>query len=130
MSTILLVEHDSGARQAITDILTASGYDVVSVAGREEGLLPLPDADLLILDMDGPYENTLAAFDQIRAARPDIPVVATAAATWRGWETLSAAMRLGADDFLTKPFEEDEVSQTVQGALARGRLMAGEATAE
>ena len=39
-------------------------------------------------------------------------------------------MRLGADDFLTKPFEEDEVSQTVRGTLARGRLMATEAAAE
>jgi DNA-binding response OmpR family regulator len=104
MSTVLLVEHDPDARQAITGMLTASGHDVVSIADDEEALMRSPHADLVILDMEGPYENTLAALDQIRAARPDTPVVVTAAATWRGWQTLSTAMRLGADDFLTKPF--------------------------
>jgi DNA-binding response OmpR family regulator len=120
MSVILLVEHDFTVRRALVDLLTAGGHHVDSVALPGEALHRLARADLLILDMDGPGESTFAAFDQIRAARPDIPVVATASATWHGWKTLSTAMRLGTDDFLTKPFDEGEVALTIRSALAGG----------
>jgi two-component system response regulator AtoC len=124
MSAILLVEHDPTVRRALADLLTASGHRVDSVATAGEAVHRLAGADLLILDMDGPRESSFAAFDQVRAARPDIPVVATASATWHGWKTLSTAMRLGTDDFLTKPFDDDEVSLTIRGALVRGHLIA------
>jgi DNA-binding NtrC family response regulator len=123
MSAILLVEHDFTARRALADLLTASGHDVVSVAMPHEALDALARAELLVFDMDGPREYALAVLDQIRAAQPDIPVVVTASATWHGWRTVSTAMRLGADDFLTKPFDQDEVCQTIRSTLARERLV-------
>ena len=129
MSAILLVEHDFTVRRALADLLTASGHRVDSVAMPGEALHRLAGADLLILDMDGPREGALTALDEIRAARPDIPVVATASATWHGWRMLSTAMRLGTDDFLTKPFDRDEVSVTIPSALARGHLVAEAAAA-
>lgn len=124
MSAILLVEHDLTVRRALADLLTASGHRVESVAMPGEALHRLAGADLLILDMDGPRESTFPVFDQIRAARPDIPVVATASATWHGWKTLSTAMRLGTDDFLTKPFDDDEVALTIRSALAQAHRIA------
>jgi DNA-binding response OmpR family regulator len=120
MSAILLVENDLAARRALADLLTASGHEVVPVAKPAEALQHLRRADLLILDMDGPRESILADLDRIRAARADLPVVATASATWHGWRALSTAMRLGSDDLLTKPFDEEEVSRIVRSALAKG----------
>jgi len=119
MSAILLVEHDDAARRTLADLLTASGHAVVAVASGHEALDRLAAADLLILDMDGPREDGLAALDHMRAARPDIPIVVTASATLHGWRTVSTAMRLGTDEFLTKPFDEEEVSLTIRRALTK-----------
>jgi DNA-binding response OmpR family regulator len=129
MSAILLVEHDAAVRGALADLLTAQGHHVASVAMPEEALSRLADAELLLLDMDGPTESAFAALDQARATRPDIAVVATASATLHGWKTLITAMRLGADDFLTKPFEDDELSLALRGALARNAPAASTAAA-
>ena len=124
MRKILIVEHDFGTRGILADLLAAHGHRVDAVATADEALHRLASADLLILDMDGPRESIVAALDQIRAARPDMPVVATASATWHGWRTLSTAIRLGTDDFLTKPFDEEEVALTIRSTLARGDLFA------
>jgi DNA-binding response OmpR family regulator len=121
MSVILLVEHDAAVRGALAELLVARGHDVVPAAAPDEALHRITDADLLILDMDGPRESALAALDEVKVARPDISVVATASATLHGWRTLITAMRLGADDFLTKPFDADEVSLALRTMLAPER---------
>lgn len=122
MSTILLVERDAGERQKLTSWLVAAGHQVVP-AETLESLDQGCQADMLISDMEGDHEAVLPLLKQIRAARPTIAIVVTAFATWHGWRMLRDTMRLGADDFLIKPFDEDEVVPTVERAFERARAV-------
>jgi DNA-binding NtrC family response regulator len=112
MHTILLVERDAGDRAAFVGAIDG-GHRVIAVGDLGEAWEALDRADLLVVGLEQSDEADLTILDRVQAARPDLPVVLTAPATLHGWRLLRAGMRLGARDFLTKPFDPDEVRQTV-----------------
>lgn len=115
MSTILLVEQDASERDAFVRAVGA-GYRVIAVGALSEAWANLVDADVLVVGLEQSADADLTILDRVHALRPGLPVVLTAPATLHGWQMLRAGMRLGAREFLTKPFDEQEVSQTIRVA--------------
>lgn len=119
---ILVADDDPDIVELITMNLVASGYSVESVFNGEDavGLAKKMRPDLIVLDVMMPRMDGLAALAEIRA-HPDtraIPVVMlTAKASdgdvWTGWQA-------GADYYLTKPFDVDELMRFISYLQVNG----------
>lgn len=112
MTTILLVERNEGERTKFVDAV-GPAVRVIAAGALGDAWERLAEADLLVVGLEQSEDAGLTVLDRVRAARPDLPVVLTAPATLHGWRLLRSGMRLGAHDFLTKPFDPDEVRQTM-----------------
>jgi DNA-binding NtrC family response regulator len=112
MGVVLLVEQDAAERDSFVRAV-AGEHRAIAVAALADAWASLVDADLLVVGLNQSDDADLTVLDRVRALRPDLPVVITAPATLHGWQALQAGMRLGAHDFLTKPFDLQEVRQTV-----------------
>lgn len=102
---VLLVEDDPALREALADTLQLAGHRFVALANAEQALRALAKEsfDLLISDVNMPGMDGHQLLAQLKVERPDLPVLLmTAYATV---ERAVMAMRLGAVDYLVKPFE-------------------------
>jgi DNA-binding NtrC family response regulator len=96
---------------------------VAAAASGEEGLGKLgagPPPALLLLDLILPGMTGLAVLDQVRAAHPDLPVIVLSAVAQL--KTVVDAVKRGAADYLTKPFQEQELELAIQNALEKQDL--------
>jgi nitrogen regulation protein NR(I) len=120
---ILIIEDDSGTSSALEKVLGAEGYGV-TVAGRgDEGLKRASEQlyDLVITDLRLPGLSGMDLVAQLHAVRPKLPVIMmTAHGTT---ETAIEAMKLGAWEYLLKPFEPDELLDLAASAVNRSRAM-------
>lgn len=123
MATILLVEQDTEECERFVRAVAAD-HRVIAVATLDDAWVSLVDADLLIADLEQSNDANLTVLDRVREVRPGLPVIITATATLNGWQLLRTGMRLGAREFLTKPFDEAEVRQTIRSATHSERLEA------
>lgn len=128
MPTILLVEQDAAERDGFVRAVAAD-HRVIAVSALDDAWASLVDADLLIVDLEQSDDDNLTVLDRVRALRPELPVVITATATLQGWRLLRTGMRLGAREFLTKPFDDAEVRQTVRTATQSERFEASSLSA-
>src|SRR6266446_5165780 len=113
---ILVVDDDPGVRESFRLILE-DHYDVLDVPDGPRALEVVRSAqvDLVLPDMDG-----IEVLERTKAIDEGIEVIlVTAVKTVR---TAVAAMKLGAFDYLTKPFEEDELLQLIRRALEKRSL--------
>jgi len=125
---ILVVEDESGLREALVDLLTGAGHHVVAVADGEAAVVEGERAsfDLCLLDLMLPRKSGLEVCAELRSARPDTYVVMLTA---RGAEDDKVlGLKAGADDYVTKPFGARELLARVE-AFER-RLAERPATAE
>jgi DNA-binding NtrC family response regulator len=119
---ILITEDDHVQREIIKDILQLAGHQVSAQASGAEALQALRDDayDLLLTDMRMPGMDGLELLRQAKRLRPELDVVMmTAHATIK---TAVTAIREGANDYLEKPFDKDELLHVVGRALERGGL--------
>ena len=122
---VLLVDDDAGVRDALHLVLDER-YAVIDAAHGRAGLdlvLSRP-VDLVLLDILMPDVDGLEILQELKAIDPNLPVVMlTAVKTVR---TTVAAMKLGAADYLTKPFQLEELLATIRRVLEEhnGRLVA------
>jgi DNA-binding response OmpR family regulator len=121
MSTrrILTIEDDSAIRRGIVDALRFAGYQVAEAANGGDGaeLALGQELDLVLLDLVLPRLGGLEVLQRIRAARPTLPVIVLTA---RGEENdRVAGLRLGADDYVVKPFSVKELLARVEAVLRR-----------
>src|SRR5690242_12986443 len=102
MSTIVLIEPEAAERDRF---MRAAGPDhrVIAVDSLDDANATVAEADLVVVAL-GPDGMDLTVLDRLFALRPSLPVVITAPATLHGWQLLRNGMRLGAREFLTKPF--------------------------
>jgi DNA-binding NtrC family response regulator len=123
--TILIVEDDNAMRELLVESLTEEGYTVLSAAGGREGVTKVRthNVDLVITDLRMPDMDGLDMIREIGAlgAPPDV-ITITAFGTI---ETAIKAMKLGAFDYITKPFEIDQLLIAVERAL-RDRALRSE----
>ena len=97
--------------------LIDGGYDVLLAASGEEalGILETEYPHIVTLDLVLPAMSGLETLKHIRVARPDLPVIMISG-NGRA-DNIVQAMRLGASDFLGKPFELDELERAFHKAL-------------
>lgn len=116
---ILVVEDDSAIRQGIVDALKFSGYDVLQAGNGNDGLTEAlrGNFDLLLLDLILPGRNGFEILETTRESRPNLPVIVLTA---RGEEADRVkGLRLGADDYVVKPFSVRELLARVEAVLRR-----------
>ena len=122
---ILIVEDDEAVRQTLADILEVNGYEVRQSADGREGLAAALTAPptLIITDINMPGLTGFELLEQLRSHDElrTVPVIVITAKVDRA--AMRLGMELGADDFITKPFTEDEVIQSVQARLEKRELL-------
>ncbi len=114
---ILAVDDEPGVLESFR-LIFEDDYDVISATDGKAALAALESrlVDLVLLDLVMPGMNGLATLTRVRAMDPDVPVVVVTALS-RSEPTLEA-IRLGANDYVTKPFDEAHLSRVVKAALA------------
>ena len=117
--TILVAEDDDSIRHALTDVLTASGYEVLAA---EEGLAAIRavrerNFDLALLDVAMPGADGFQVLQVMSEERPGTPVIMLTA---RGEEEDRVqGLKLGADDYIVKPFSIRELIARIEAVLRR-----------
>ena len=116
---VLVVEDDAAIRRGIVDALHFEGYDTVDVGDGDEGYRRALNGafDLLLLDLVLPGMSGLEILREVRNACTTLPVVILTA---RGEESDRVrGLKLGADDYVVKPFSVAELLARVQAVLRR-----------
>ncbi|MBI3466896.1 MAG: response regulator transcription factor [Planctomycetes bacterium] len=116
---VLVVEDDAAIRQGVVDALAFEGYETLEAARGDEALELAAEAeyDLLLLDLVLPGCRGLDILRDVRASRPTTPVIILTAL---GDESDRVqGLRLGADDYVVKPFSVRELLARVEAVLRR-----------
>jgi DNA-binding response OmpR family regulator len=117
--TILVIEDDSAIRRGVTDALSFSGYEVLWAADAASGLRKAMEAtyQLLLLDLVLPNGSGFDILEALRKQRPGQAVIVLSA---KGEENDRVrGLRLGADDYVVKPFSVRELLARVEAVLRR-----------
>ncbi|HET7825256.1 MAG TPA: sigma-54 dependent transcriptional regulator [Anaeromyxobacter sp.] len=128
---VLVIEDDDGARDALCEYLGAAGYDVRRARSGTEGLAVLGagSADAVLLDLVMPDPDGFEVLRRIRERDARVPVIVMSALS--DAEAVVRAMKLGATDYLPKPFEVTELDLVLRWALeGPGRRARGVAPRE
>src|SRR5712691_11326295 len=115
---VLIVDDDSGVRESFR-LTLEDHYDVIDVpdGARALDVVRASQVDLVLLDIRLPEMDGIEVLERIKAIDEALEVVLVTAV--RTVRTAVAAMKLGAFDYLTKPFEEDELLSLVRRSLER-----------
>jgi two-component system alkaline phosphatase synthesis response regulator PhoP len=116
---ILLVEDEPGLVMTLTDLLGAEGYEVESATDGPAGLSKALKGkfDLLVLDVMLPGKSGLEVCRELRQQGNDVAVLMLTAKTQLYDRVVG--LKLGADDYLTKPFEPPELLARIEALLRR-----------
>lgn len=128
--TLLVVDDEEVVCQACRRIFSRQGFQVEANVDAREGLAWATERDytIILLDIKMPNMDGIQFLERLREKRPDVPVLIITG--YPSIPNAAAAMRLGACDYVTKPFTSEEVTQAVQRVLSARRQMDGEATPE
>ncbi|MDY7036938.1 MAG: sigma-54 dependent transcriptional regulator [Thermodesulfobacteriota bacterium] len=123
MSTILIIDDDDQLRLSFKKLLTGEGYIVENAPSGELGvkLLSKKVPDLVILDMRLPGMNGFETFKAIHEIEPKLPVIIMTA--YGTTEIAIDATKMGAFDYIIKPFDVPEMLDVISKALEAGRYM-------
>lgn len=123
MGTVLIVDDDAQLRSSFDRFLTEEGHTVVTAPTGESGLESVRTSppDLVIMDFRLPGMNGLQTFQAIHEIEPKLPVIIMTA--YGTTESAIEATKLGAFDYVLKPFEPTEMLSLVEKALEAGRFM-------
>jgi DNA-binding NtrC family response regulator len=122
MARILVVDDQEMMRDSLAATLAREGHEVVAATDGPAAITRLQGGrlDLLISDLKMPKMTGIELLAEVKKIRPDLPVVLmTAFATV---QTAVEAMKLGAYDYIQKPFDGDEIKLLVDRTLEHSRL--------
>lgn len=119
MYKILLVEDDETFGPTLQDFLELHDFEVGLAANGDEGLSRFADGhwDLCILDVMMPKRDGFSTAREIRKSKPNQPLIFLTAKGMK--EDVLEGFRLGADDYLTKPFDTEVLLYKIKAVLQR-----------
>lgn len=122
MSRILVVDDESSMRQLLEIALGKEGYRVKAAESGQKAIkiLSKDSFDLVISDIRMPDMTGVEVLRYVKDLSQEIPVIMITA--YASTETAVEALRLGAYDYITKPFKIEELKNTISNALERRRL--------
>jgi two-component system alkaline phosphatase synthesis response regulator PhoP len=118
---ILLVEDELGVALTLSDLLSGEGYEVETSGDGPAGLARASSEpfDLIVLDLMLPGKNGLEVCRELRQRGKDVAILMLTAKSQLADRVVG--LKLGADDYLTKPFEPPELLARVEALLRRVR---------
>ena len=119
---ILIVDDERSMRDVLSIMLKRAGYDVTVASDGEEAIAHIDKElfDLVITDLKMPKAGGLEVLKAVKESSPESVVLIITA--YASTESVVEAMKLGAYDYLTKPFQVDEVQLIIRNALEKRRL--------
>ncbi|NNK87272.1 MAG: response regulator transcription factor [Flavobacteriaceae bacterium] len=116
---ILLVEDDPNFGTVLRDYLTMNNYDVVHAKNGMEGFekFKKDDFDLCILDVMMPYKDGFTLAKEIREKNTEVPIIFLTAKAMK--EDVLKGYKVGADDYLNKPFDSEVLLMKIKAILQR-----------
>lgn len=118
MATVLMVDDSRTSRRILRGVLERGGFDVIDEASNgEEGYLKYKQLqpDIVTMDITMPVMDGIESLTLIKKANADAKVVMITAAGQK--EKMVEALKRGADEFITKPFDEAEVLNAIKHIL-------------
>ena len=119
---LLVVDDEEPQRVMLANILGRAGFEVVTAANGGEALARLKESrfDLMLTDQRMPSMDGLELLERVRRTRQELPIILMTA--YGTVSTAVEAMKRGASDYLTKPFERDELLVVIEKAIRHRRL--------
>lgn len=120
MAKIIVVDDSRILRTILTNNLTEAGHEIIGEAANGQELLDMLDTvtpDLITLDITMPVMDGIEALKIIKDKYPDISIVMVSAAGQK--DKVMESLKAGANDFLQKPFEPDDVKHVVAKLVAK-----------
>src|SRR3990170_6732590 len=123
METILVVEDKESMAQMLKDTLGSEGYRVISAKNGSEGVTYLKEnrIDLVLTDLKLPEKDGMEILRISKEENQLVPVIVMTA--FGSVETAVKAMKEGAFDFITKPFDIDHLLMLIRRALETQRVL-------
>lgn len=114
---LLVVDDEESVRNLLQRILEGAGYQVTTAADGKEALykVSLGEAEIVLMDIHMPGMSGIEVLHKISADSPDCCVIMVTAVT--DVDTAVEALKIGAYDYITKPFDRDDVVQKVLKAI-------------
>ncbi|MBN2144423.1 MAG: sigma-54-dependent Fis family transcriptional regulator [Candidatus Aureabacteria bacterium] len=118
---ILVVDDEEIMRNFLSDMLRDEGYEVQAVASGEEGinLLQKSDFDLVVTDLKMPGFSGIDVLKAVKQQNSNTYVIMITG--YASVETAVESMKLGAVDYITKPFEMDQIKNVIRVTLEKAK---------
>lgn len=128
MSKILIVDDEKSIVESIVDILSSFGFDTISATDSKIGykMATEMNPDLIILDWMMPEYNGHTFAQDFRAAGYKVPIIMVTGKGDSGYQV--AALNIGVDDYISKPFDPTVLVARVNAVLRRSELSATAST--
>jgi DNA-binding NtrC family response regulator len=125
--TVLIAEDEANMRRVLSALLERDGFRVLEAPDGTAALalLAKEPIDAVLTDLRMPKMNGLELLQAVRRGQPDVPVVMLTAHGTVG--SAVEALKQGAFDYLTKPFDPEEIRRVMEKAVSTRRLAASEA---
>ena len=121
MSTLLIIDDDYVVLDLLREALTLEGFDIVSASSGLEGLEKLIKGkpDLVLLDIMMPHLDGYEVCKKIKQSpsTSNIPIIFVSAKAQP--EDIEIGVSLGADDYVTKPFDFKDLAQRIRSVLEK-----------
>jgi two-component system NtrC family response regulator len=123
MDTVLIVDDEKNYLVVLEALLAPEGYEIMTADNAQAALRLIEDADLdlVITDMKMPGMSGMELLEASKRTKPELPVIMMTA--YGTIEMAVEAMKKQAYDYITKPFQNEELKLTVQKALQNHRLI-------
>jgi DNA-binding NtrC family response regulator len=121
--SILVVDDESATREYLARFLGSCGYDVESLGSGDEAIARLAagySPSMILLDILLPGKDGIEVLSSVKSSYPAIPIIILSGIGQI--KTVVEAMRMGAADYLTKPFEEEALQLAIENVLEMQKL--------